>query len=195
MSSQRTAAGLKDELALETLGDTKEYLKNSQTEEEEEEEARSGNELFFGDTPTTAMKNNYDPTKFVSAWYDGEEDGMVIEQEQDGTLALGMEKVEETGGFKDELALMDGPAMKMKGAGAEDSPSSEMMDDEANKESETFRGVGVGSPKVEEGTMVVSRTSVALLRVSLLSVKWLFNYALTQFSTFISASGTGKAIR
>ena len=154
MSSQRTAAGLKDELALETLGDTKEYLKNSQTEEEEEEEARSGNELFFGDTPTTAMKNNYDPTKFVSAWYDGEGDGIVIEREQDGTLAMGMEKVEETGGLKDELTLMDGPAMN--GAGAGDGPSSEMIGDEASKESETFRGVGGGSPKVGEGTMVVS---------------------------------------
>ena len=149
LSSQRTAAGLKDELALETLGDTKEYLKDSQTEEEE---ARSGNELFFGDTdtPTHAKKNDYDPTKFVSR----EGDGMVIEREQDGTLAMGMEKVEETGGLKDELTLMDGPAIN--GAGAGDSPSFEMIGDEASKESEMFRGVGGGSPKVGEGTMVVS---------------------------------------
>ena len=205
---------MKDELAHETLGDSKENLIDSSTEEE----GSSWSGLFFGDTPTTTKKNNYVQTKFGSTGFgidgivgvDGEENGMIIEQEQeDGTLALGMEKVEESGagGLKDELtlktvgdgkeSLMDRPTVN--GVGAGDGASSEMMGGEATKESETFRGVGTGSQKVakgfREGTMVVSRISDALLRVSLLSVKWLFNYALTHFSPFISASGTGQTIR
>ena len=154
MSSQRTAAGLKDELAFETLGDSKENLIDSPTEKKEEE-GSSWSGLFFGDTPTTTNKNNYDPTKFVSTGFgidgiigvDGEENG--------GTLALGIEKVEETG-LKDELTLgtLGGPTGNGVGGGV--GASSGMMGDEASKESETFRGVGIGSPKVGEGTMVVS---------------------------------------
>lgn len=176
---------------------------------EVEKKGSSLSELFFGDTPTITKKNNYVQTKFGSTGFgidgivgvDGEENGMIIEQEQDGTLETG------AGGLKDELtlktvgdgkeSLMDRPTAN--GVGAGDGASSEMMGGEATKESETFRGVGAGSQKVakgfREGTMVVSRISVALLCVVLISVKWLFHYSLTHFSTFISTSGTGQTIR
>lgn len=69
-----------------------------------EKKGSSLSELFFGDSPTIT-KNGYDPTKLGLAGLvdgiigvDGEEDGMINERDQDGTLTLGMEEVDETGG-------------------------------------------------------------------------------------------------